>query len=354
MEKRLNTLSPRQVSILDSNIEAVLPRLDLRSLAGQRLFITGGTGFFGLWLLSALRALHKRAVCVEVCVLSRDPAAFLSRHPQFRDQSWLSFIAGNVRDFQVPDRQFDLLLHAATETSMAVHAEPSRMFDDIMLGTRQALHMAQLCGVRRMLLISSGAVYGPQPSSVSHQPDDSQLACNPLLPSSVYGEGKRVMELMGAIHHRATGIESITARCFAFCGPGLPLDGHFAIGNFVRDALFGKQITVQGNGTPMRSYLYGADLAVWLLHLLIKGQAGESYNVGSDEALSIKDLALRVRDILAPGKTVHVLQSVGNEPLVRQHYVPAITRARELGCAPWTTLDESLLLTAEYWSASLA
>jgi nucleoside-diphosphate-sugar epimerase len=351
-EKLLNTLSPCQVRILDTSISAVLPRLDLSSLDGQRLFITGGTGFFGLWLLSALRVLHGQAVSVEVCVLSRDPAGFLSRHPQFYNQSWLSFISGNVRDFQIPDRQFDLLLHAATETSTSAHANPPRMFDDIVLGTRHVLDLAQRCGVRRMLLISSGAVYGPQPLGLTHQPDESQMACNPLLPGSSYGEGKRVMELMGAMLQHSIGIESMTARCFAFCGPGLPLNGHFAIGNFVRDALFRDEITVQGDGSPMRSYLYGADLAVWLLYLLINGKAGESYNVGSDEALSIKDLALRVRDVLAPEKPVKIHKVVGTEPLLRQCYVPSISRARAMGCEPWTSFDQSLRFSADFWRAN--
>ncbi len=126
----------------------------------------------------------------------------------------------------------------------------------------------------------------------------------------------------------------------------------FAIGNFVHDALFGDEITVQGDGSPMRSYLYGADLAVWLLYQLINGKAGESYNVGSDEALSIKDLALRVRDVLAPDKPVKVLQEDRTGPLVRQRYVPAISRARALGCAPWTSLDGSLRLSADFWRIS--
>ena len=338
--------------ILQSSIRASLSRLDLKVLAGNRIFITGGTGFFGLWLLSALRALHEQAVAVEVCVLSRDPAGFLARHPQFHNESWLSFISGNVRDFQIPDRKFDLLLHAATETSMSAHANPTRMFDDIVLGTRHVLDLAQRCGVRRMLLISSGAVYGPQPVGITHQPDESQMACNPLLPGSAYGEGKRVMELMGAMLQHSTGIESITARCFAFSGPGLPLNGHFAIGNFVRDALFGEHITVEGDGSPMRAYLYGADLAVWLLYLLMNGKAGESYNVGSDEALSIKDLALLVRDVLAPDKPVKVLQKGGAEPLLRQCYVPCISRARALGCEPWTSFDESIRFSADFWRAN--
>jgi dTDP-glucose 4,6-dehydratase len=349
-EYGLQILSPRHVLILDTSTEVVLSRLDLRDLGGKSLFITGGTGFFGLWLLTALRALNNRGVFTEVSVLSRDPARFLTRHPQFRDQTWLNFRSGNVRDFKLPDRQFDFLLHAATETSIAAHANPPEMFDDIVLGTRHVLDFARECGVRRMLLISSGAVYGPQPSILTHQPDDSLMACETSLPSSAYGEGKRVMELMGAMLQQSTGIESITARCFTFCGPGIPLNGHFAIGNFVRDALFSEQITVQGDGSPIRSYLYGADLAVWLLYLLIKGQPGESYNVGSDFALSIKELALKVRDVISPGKAVRVLKTNATEPLVRQRYVPEITRARMLGCAPWTTLEESLSHTSDFYS----
>jgi dTDP-glucose 4,6-dehydratase len=345
----LPKLSPGQVAILDSSITQVLTHLDLRSLAKKRLFITGGTGFFGIWLLSALRLLLKDGVDVHVTVLSRNPEGFMQRYPQFRDQSWLSFIAGDVCDFNIPQQEFDLLLHAATETSMAAHAEPRRMFDNIVFGTRHVLELALKCGVSRVLLVSSGAVYGNQPPHQIHQPDDSQLACNPLIVSSAYGEGKRVMELMGAMLQQESGIDCVTARCFAFCGPGLPLDGHFAISNFIRDALYREQITVQGDGSPLRSYLYGADLAVWLLYLLLNGKAGESYNVGNDQALTIKELAFFVRDALSPGKPIEIHDAPEASQASRNIYVPAIDRARGLGCRPWTTLDESLRATADFY-----
>lgn len=345
-------LTSNQISVLDASIGAVVPRLDLSSLAGQRLFITGGTGFFGLWLLSALRVLRSQGIEVQACVLSRNPASFLARHPQFRDQPWLNFLSGNVRDFEIPERRFDLILHAATETSMTAHADPARMFDDIVLGTRRVLQMARSSGVRRILLISSGAVYGTQPPEITHQPDDSLMACNPLLATSAYGEGKRVMELMGAMLQLDTGIECLSARCFAFCGPGLPLDGHFAIGNFIRDALHGNQITVQGDGSPKRSYLYGADLAIWLLYLLIRGQSGTSYNVGSDDALSIKELAYAIRDLLAPNTPIKVMQATKCINQIGISYVPSISRARSIGCRPWTSLTESLTLTAKFHRSS--
>ncbi len=341
------SVSPR-VAILDASIAAVLPRLDLSSLAGQRLFITGGTGFFGLWLLSALRVLNGQGVEVQACVLSRNPIAFLSRHPQFNDQPWLKFITGNVTNFEIPVDRFDLLLHAATETSMEAHAAPINMFDNITNGTRRVLQLARSCGVRRVLLISSGAVYGLQPPLLLHQPEDSMTACSPLLSSSAYGEGKRVMELMGAILQKEGGVDVVVARCYAFCGPGLPIDGHFAMGNFIRDALFGNQITVKGDGSAIRSYLFGADLVAWLLYLLIKGKGGVAYNVGSDEPISIKRLAETVRDVLAPNIPITILNERVTSAGGEDRYVPSIAQAKALGCAPWTTLQESLILTRDF------
>ena len=328
----MKSLSSNQILILDASIKAVMHRLDLCSLAGQRVFITGGTGFFGLWLLSALRILRANGIDVQACVLSRNPNKFLVRYPQFRDQTWLNFIAGNVRDFEIPTQKFDLLIHAATETSMAAHADSIKMFDDIVFGTQRILQLARSSGVRRILLISSGAVYGPQQAHITHQPDDSLTACNPWLDGSAYGEGKRAMELMGAILQNNSEIECLSARCFTFCGPGIPLDAHFAIGNFIRDALFGNKIRVHGDGSPKRSYLYGADLAIWLLYLLIKGRSGESYNVGSDEQLSIKELALKVRDLLAPNSEVTFMKETGLVNSNIGSYVPSIARARSLNC----------------------
>lgn len=344
-------ISDKQIQLLDASMAAVLPRADLRELDGKRLFLTGGTGFFGVWLLTAFRMLRQHGICTEVVVLSRNPDAFLTRYPQFLNAGWLRFVAGNVRDFAADIDVYDLLIHAATETSMSAHADAMNMFDDIVLGSRRVLEFAESCRVRKLLLVSSGAVYGPQPIGMTHQPDESALACNPAHPASAYGEGKRVMELLGAITQQRSGIEVSTARCFAFSGPALAIDAHFAIGNFVRDALFRSAITVQGDGLPLRSYLHGADLAAWLLTILLRGESGLSYNVGSDEAIGIHELAMLVRDVLAPQKPVIVMRPVADgADRVRPAYVPAVTRARGLGCTPWTPLADSIRAAADYVS----
>src|SRR5260370_33188789 len=92
--------------------------------------------------------------------------------------------------------------------------------------------------------------------------------------NSAYGEGKRMAELLCAIYRKSYGIETKIARGFAFVGPYMQLDTHFAIGNFVSDSLAGQCIEVRGDGTPLRSYLYASDLMVWLWTILTRGKAG--------------------------------------------------------------------------------
>jgi nucleoside-diphosphate-sugar epimerase len=187
----------------------------------------------------------------------------------------------------------------------------------------------------------SGAQYGALPAGTGVAESYSG-ACVSNSTGSAYGEAKRAQETLAAIYAQEHGLEAVMTRCFAFAGPGLPLDGHFAIGNFVRDALGGANaIELKSAGEAVRSYLHGADLAAWLLFLLARGKAGQAYNVGSDQALTIAELAMRVGQRLAPHKPVRILGRPG-ESGARSWYVPNIGKARSLGLEVWTDLDASI------------
>ena len=191
---------------------------------------------------------------------------------------------------------------------------------------------AAAASAKKLLLTSSGAVYGPQPAGLSHVPEDYTGAPDPLLPASVYGEGKRAAELMCSLAAGAD-LEIKIARCFAFIGPHLPLHAHFAAGNFLADALAGRNIKIASDGSSIRSYLYASDLAIWLWTMLFRAPSLRAYNVGSEDAVSIAELAETTARIVNPAIAIEIAQSPDPTRLPHR-YVPSTARARtELGLA---------------------
>jgi dTDP-glucose 4,6-dehydratase len=167
-------------------------------------------------------------------------------------------------------------------------------------------------------------------------------------PSTAYGHAKRAAEHLCVLYREAHGLETVIARCFAFVGPDLPRNAHFAIGNFIRDALNADAITVVGDGAPLRTYLDQSDLAQWLFTLLECGRSGDAYNVGSNEVISIAELAHLVRDVLAPDKAVQILGNP-DRGATRNRYVPDIRKARqELGLDINVSLADSIRCIGEF------
>ena len=322
--------------------------------SGKSFFITGGTGFFGMWLLESFAYINDQlALGMSATVLTRDPAAFARKAPHLATRSDLQFIPGDIRSFPLPEGQFDYIIHAATEASAKLNEEaPHEMLDAIVAGTRRVLDFAAQCGVKKLLLTSSGAVYGKQPSDMSHISEDYLGAPDPLLPGSAYGEGKRLAEHMCCVHARQHSYEAKIARGFAFVGPHLPLDAHFAIGNFIRDAMRGTPIQINGDGTPMRSYLYASDLAVWLWTILFKAPHARAYNVGSDEDISIKGLATLIQSNLSGQADLSTAKQSTKPSKPISRYVPAIKRARiDLSLKVMVSLPDAICRTVAWHSS---
>ncbi len=319
-------------------------------LRGQRLFLTGGTGFMGVWLLESLLAADRAAgLGIEATVLTRNPEAFRRAQPHLAGHRAITLLPGDVREFTFPAGEFRYVIHAATET----WARPDSggtvdMLGAILGGAERVLRFAATHGAEKFLLTSSGAVYGAQPPGLSHLTEDYAGAPNPLAPGSAYGEGKRAAEALCTAYAEQYGLACKIARCFAFVGPLLPLDRHFAIGNFIRDAMGGEEIRIEGDGTPLRSYMYAADLTRWLWTMLLRAPSPRAFNVGSSQPVSILQLAKTVREVLRSRAEIRVAGEV-NPGATLQQYLPSVQKAElELGLKCEIPLEDAIRRTARY------
>jgi nucleoside-diphosphate-sugar epimerase len=345
--------------IVAEDIRGVLARTQSLwpDLKRARIFITGATGFFGIWLLETLLAANREfSLGLQVLALSRNPTSFAAKAAHLANDSAVAWATGDVRDFSFPAGPITHLIHAAAESSTNLNtANPQVMFDVCVIGTRRVLALAREKRVTRMLFTSSGAIYVRQPPNLSHMPEDFPGGPDPLDRRNAYAEGKRAAEfLCGLAASEPVALVPISiARCFAFVGPHLPLDVHFAIGNFIRDALVGGPIHVRGDGTPYRSYLYAADLAEWLITILLRGRPGRAYNVGSEETISIHELAEMIASKTLSARTstgpAIVLAKESQPGVPAARYVPDCRRAAaELGLRVATPLETAIARTLQF------
>ncbi|HJT87178.1 MAG TPA: NAD(P)-dependent oxidoreductase [Bryobacteraceae bacterium] len=305
-------------------------------LRRARIFLTGGTGFFGCWLLESFAAAYDRwDLDASVTVLTRSPEAFRTKAPHLAGHPGIELLRGDVQTFSFPGGRFTHVVHAATEASAQVSRdEPRRMRQTIVEGTRRTLELAVSAGAERVLLTSSGAVCG------DWDPGD---------PRAIYAEGKRAAEELCRSYAQQHGIACPIARGFAFVGPYQALTIHYAIGNFIGDCLASRAIEIHGDGTPYRSYLYAADLAIWLWTILARGDS-RPYNVGSERAVAIADLAVTVAQVLGRMVPIRVAR-IPVAGATAERYVPDTSHTRtELGLDEWIPLEEAIRRTAEWHS----
>ena len=319
-------------------------------LANSSIFITGGTGFFGKWLLNSIKLMNSEFNAnISAIVLSRNPDSFLETFPHLKNDQAFEFHRGDLSRFDHPSGQIDYVIHAASIVhSPASIKEPLETLKNIVDGTRNILELARKKDVKSMLLTSSGAVYGKQPVELERINESYMGGPDYTDPSQAYHEGKRLAELLAASYNREYGLNTKIARCFAFIGPHLPLDGHFAAGNFIRDVMQGRDIKINGDGTPVRSYMYPTDLVVWLWTILLNGKYARPYNVGSPHSVNLLEFATLIQKEYNSQRekesaTKVIVTRIPRGETATSRYVPDINRAQlELNLNIKISLEESI------------
>lgn len=348
--------APFSLDIADLDTVVSAARSAFESFDGQHIFITGGTGFLGGWLVESLSyARYNLELDTRITVLIQP--GFSTFH--YGHLPGVNLVEGDITCLTWSDlndrlrplgvtADFDAVIHGAVLVSDGDKpASPLTIWESIVTGSRNLLDVARSSGSDRMLLLSSGAVYGSSSKRECKLIENSPTGPDPLHPDMVYAEGKRAMEAMAAIYLREYGLHSVLARCFSFIGPRLPMDSHLAAAQFIRDAIAGGPVRVLGNGAPVRGYLYAADMAAWLWTILARGRPGVAYNVGSERECSILELAKLIGG--SAGASVEIGGGTTSRAGIGDYYVPDTSLVRdELGLSEVVPLEEAIERTLSW------
>jgi dTDP-glucose 4,6-dehydratase len=321
--------------LAQADINHLLKFVDFSVLSDKHLFVTGCTGFMGYWILMTIYCLNLKGFNIQVTGISRHPDQFYQRHPFFLTKKWLHLIKGEVRDFPLNNEVYDYVIHAAMDTQPDKLKNGSDLIDIATRGTRRVIEQAKMASANSILIVSSGAVY--ESDYVPQKPGKLNSA-------NYYSMAKQLMEQVALSETEGSPCQLKLARCFAFIGYLLPK--HLAVAQFIRSALNDECITIHGNGSPVRSYLYAADMALWLLQILINGKEKNAYEVGSDDAKTLLEHGERIRQIISPSQQVKVMDQCPDSIKKRNVYVPDIIKSKqELDLDVWTHLSSAIRKT---------
>ena len=307
------------------DLEAVSERVRPSLRDGGRVLVTGATGFVGRWVVGVvLTTAARRRTSHEIVVVSRDPGnvdGLFGRLPQ-----GVTLTAVHPDEVnQLDPMGITEVAHFSAYTGTQNRSSSLRTLQadlGVLLSVGRLLERGDTCA--NLVYASSGAVYGRGRTSSVHPTEETTASHDLSGLGNRYDETKRGSETLVRALSEAGVVQGSIARLYAFSGPLLPIDQHFAIGNFVRDVLMGRDVEVSGSGRDFRSWMYAADMAEVLMRLWDLGDSeGTAYNVGSREEMSIMDAALIVADV-GGVRVRHLWNGTVDSPPT--YYVPDTTK----------------------------
>jgi dTDP-glucose 4,6-dehydratase len=285
----------------------------LATLSNQSILVTGGTGFMGKWIAEMVTFLNEtHSLNVKLFLLGRDIEHFKIEVPHLAKKSFIHLIEQDVRNLHELPEEIGWIIHAAGSPDNREHvSQPLRTIETIFKGTQSLLDVAfRLPNLQKLIHISSHQVYGSIDTLVGiAETVLGNVECNSV--NNAYSEAKRMSETLCAIYRNQQRLPITILRPFAFVGPYQKLDKPWAINNFIRDGLLGGPIRILGNPATVRSYLYGSDMAFWILNALATGKVGHTYNIGSSESVSLNHLALTIAPMI--NKKIEIVSKSSKE-----------------------------------------
>jgi dTDP-glucose 4,6-dehydratase len=308
----------------------------------MRVLVTGGAGFIGSHLCEFLLGQDSEVVCLDNLLTGSADNIDHLRSPRF------TFIKHDVTSYIYVAGPVDYVLHFASPASPVDYQQlPIPTLKVGALGTHKALGLAKQKSAK-FLLASTSEVYGDP--LVHPQREDYWGNVNPVGPRGVYDEAKRFAEAITMAYHRYHGLDTRIVRIFNCHGPRMRMNDGRAIPNFIRQALTGEPITVYGDGSQTRSFMYVSDLVdgIWrLMHAPVH----DPVNIGNPHEMTLLELAKRIVTLTGSASPIVFHPLPVDDPRVRQ---PDITRARTLlGWEPRVDVDEGLRNTIDWFRKAL-
>ena len=271
--------------------------LDLSSLVGKTLLITGGTGMIGKWMIDYLLG---RVAC-KIILLGRSEEKARKR---FEASCWrdgrLTFVQWDpshptsllyLNDL-VAERSVDFIIHLASNTHPVAYAtDPVSTIVMNVSATKELLDLA-VEKKARFVYASSVEIYGQNRGDCEKFKEDycGYIDCNTL--RAGYPESKRCGESLCQAYIKQYGLDVVIPRIARVYGPTLQKDDTKALSQFIHNALEGKDIVLKSEGKQYFSYLHVADAVSGILTVMLKGRCGEAYNIADEKSdITLRDLA---------------------------------------------------------------
>jgi nucleoside-diphosphate-sugar epimerase len=323
----------------------------LASLAKTTIAVTGGTGFLGTWLAEMIAVLNDQfKLAIQLHLYARNPASWQVHAPHLAKRNDIHCFTQDVRsafDFE-PNTQF--IIHAAGIPDGRVHvSDPLRVHQTIVQGTSHVLSAAShLSDLRRVLNVSSCLVNGASRKPGAQSEADSFAIESGSL-GAIYADAKRSSESLTSIFRSQLRLPITTIRPFTFTGAYQDLERPWAVNNFLRDALAGRDIRIHGSGTARRSYLHGSDAAWWLLLALVHGRDGDVLNMGGTEPIEHLELARLVGSVAGYQPQI-IINTLPSKAVIVDDLFPDLKHTKEvLGFLPKLSLKETIEKTYRWF-----
>lgn len=316
-------------------------------LEGKTVLISGASGVLPAYMVETLLYLNEKSggTKIKVIGLVRNRERALDRFTHYKTRDDLELLVQDVCDVVSLETKIDYIIHAASQASPKYYGkDPVGTLSPNVLGTHNLLGLARREKVRSFLFFSSGAVYGRIDPFRMPIKENSFGYVDPLDMRSCYAESKRMGETMCASWYRQYGVPAKIVRPFHTYGPGMRLDDGRVFADFVADIVHNRDIVIKSDGSASRPFCYLSDAVVGFFTVLFKGESGEAYNVGNDQAeISIQDLA-KLLVALFPEKKLEVRIEGYQETPVNRVF-PDISKIRGLGWEPVISLEQGFLRT---------